>query len=312
MARLLRMFEPHRPYFVTNRTVQGRLFLTPTPTVNRFVGGVLARALATYRVSLYSFHFASNHFHLIVSAEHGGLLSDFVGYLEANIAREVGRHIGWRGPFWERRFSAEPILDDEALRGRVVYTLSHGAKEGLVSSAEFWPGLTCIPELVRGQNRLFPWYDRSAQCEARRNGRQRDEASFASFNPIRITPLPCWRNLTTAERTVAAAELLDQANTSAAEARAGKPYIGPEAVCAQNPWSAPQHVKRTVRPLCHASTVEALARFKVLYAEFVAAFREASALLRRGNIATAFPEGAFRPRLPFAWRPSPVPLAATG
>ena len=306
------MFEPQRPYFVTNRTIQGRLFLTPSNTVNRLVGGVVARALRLYPVALYAFHFASNHFHLIASAECGDMLSSFVGYIEANVAKEVGQHIGWRGPFWERRFSAEPILDDEALVGRLLYTLSHGVKEGLVSTAEDWPGLTCIPELVHGQKRLFPWYDRSAQCAARRRGQPADDASFASFNAITLTPLPCWTNLSDNDRLTAAAIAMEHANATAVDAREGKPALGAEAVCAQDPLSVPNHVKRTPRPWCHASTVEAVRAFKAVYREFVAAFREASALFRAGHAVVEFPEGSFRPRLPFGWHVGPTTLALAG
>ena len=32
----------------------------------------------------------------------------------------------WSGGFWERRYSAEPVLDDTALAGRLRYVLAHG------------------------------------------------------------------------------------------------------------------------------------------------------------------------------------------
>jgi REP element-mobilizing transposase RayT len=304
------MFEPGRPYFITNRTLQGRPFLTPSPLVNNLIGGVLARALKLYNVALYAFHFASNHFHLMASVEHGAVLSDFIGYLESNIARIVGPHLDWRGPFWERRFSAEPILDDDALIGRLSYTIAQGAKDDLVSVAELWPGLTCIPELIHGHKRCFPWYDRSARCEARRRGEPVDDQTFASFETIVLAPLPCWADKSDEERAALAARVLKEANEAASEARGPKPVLGVKAILAQDPLSVPRHVKRSPRPLCHSSTVEGFVAFKRLYRDFVAAFREASAAFRAGMLDVEFPEGSFPPHAPFGWRAQSI--AATG
>ncbi|PTL74953.1 hypothetical protein DAT35_57475 [Vitiosangium sp. GDMCC 1.1324] len=44
--------------------------------------------------------------------------------------------------------SVPPVLDDEALVGRLRYVLTHGVKEGLVERSAEWPGLTCLPQLL--------------------------------------------------------------------------------------------------------------------------------------------------------------------
>ncbi len=93
---------------------------------------------------LHAFTFASNHFHLLVWAR-GAALASFMQYLRANLSRKVGRLVEWSGGFWERRYSAEPVLDDAALVGRLRYVLAHGVKEGLVERSAEWPGLTCLP-----------------------------------------------------------------------------------------------------------------------------------------------------------------------
>jgi hypothetical protein len=62
-------------------------------------------------VRLHAFTFASNHFHLLVWAR-GAALAGFMQYLRANLSRKVGRLVAWSGGFWERRYSAEPVLDE--------------------------------------------------------------------------------------------------------------------------------------------------------------------------------------------------------
>ena len=49
---------------------------------------------------------------------------------------------------WPLSYSAEPVLDDTALVGRLRYVLAHGEKEGLVDRSAEWPGLTCLPQLL--------------------------------------------------------------------------------------------------------------------------------------------------------------------
>ncbi|WP_306413606.1 transposase, partial [Cystobacter fuscus] len=156
----LRMFQEEGLYFVTSRCFQGRLLLRPGAEVNEVVGGVLARAVqqSAGTVRLHAFTFASNHFHLLVWAR-GAALASFMQYLRANLSKKVGKLVDWSGGFWERRYSAEPVLDDTALVGRLRYVLAHGVKEGLVERSAEWPGLTCLPQLLGPARRLFRWFN---------------------------------------------------------------------------------------------------------------------------------------------------------
>lgn len=294
------MFERDTLYFITNRTLQGRFLLKPSPYVNNLIGGVLARGLTLFNVQLYAFVFTSNHFHMVVKAA-GGQLSPFMMYVESNIARKVGRHIDWRGKFWERRFSAAPILDDEAVFDRIRYIFSHGVKEGLVHRATDWPGLTCIPELVHGQRRQFPWYDWTARTKARMRGEHLPADSFAAYHPLELTPLPPLENHTPHEQQCFLRTLLEAAETQARELRGGKPVLGVRKVLQQHPHDSPKQSKRSPRPMCHASTREARRLYRRAYKTFVEAFRHASDALRKGQVDADFPQGAYRPPLPYQW-----------
>ncbi len=189
------------------------------------------------------------------------------------------------------------------------YVLQHGVKEGLIGSADEWPGLTCIPELVHGQRRLFPWYDQTARYLAsRKAGHELPASNFMTLYPLELTPLPLWEDLSASERHREARELLAVSNQRAVELREGKPALGLEMVLRQDPHESPQEVKRSPRPLCHASTKEGRQAYRRTYDAFVAAYRVASKRFREGDLVE-LPPFAFRPRLPFLWRSAAPPRA---
>jgi hypothetical protein len=250
-------------------------------------------------VRLHAFTFASNHFHLLVWAR-GAALAGFMQYLRANLSRKVGRLVDWSGGFWERRYSAEPVLDDAALMGRLRYVLAHGVKEGLVDRCAEWPGLTCLPQLLGPARRLFQWFNwtkrwskKGSENMAGAQGRFAQE--WAEPVELEVAPLPCWEGLGEEERRRTVRGLVEQVE---AEARArGTPALGAQSVTAQHPHTRPEHLKRSPRPLGHASSFQALRELREQYRAFVAAFREAAARWRRGDFSASFPLFSFPPRV---------------
>ncbi|HKI03298.1 MAG TPA: hypothetical protein VKK31_15070, partial [Thermoanaerobaculia bacterium] len=81
---------------VTCRTVHSRFLLRPGLALNDIVVGVLARAQRKYPIRCYFFVFASNHFHLLLDVDDARQLSNFMRFLNSNLARELGRLVGWR------------------------------------------------------------------------------------------------------------------------------------------------------------------------------------------------------------------------
>ncbi|MFY0582330.1 hypothetical protein ACN28S_55870 [Cystobacter fuscus] len=77
----------------------------------------------------------------------------------------------------------------------------------------------------------------------------------------------------------------------------GTPVLGEKAVRAQHPHTRPEHLKRSPRPLGHASTRQALKELREQYRAFVAAFREAAARWSRGDFSALFPPFSFPPRV---------------
>lgn len=146
MGHPLRMFGENDVWFITVRNFQRRKLMTPRePLVREVCGGVLAAALRRYGFHVHGYVFLSNHLHLIMRGR-GIALARFMQFLLSNLARKLAPLCPhpWWGRFWERRYTAAPILDDEALEGLLAYVVCHGVKEGLVRDPSDWEGLHCV------------------------------------------------------------------------------------------------------------------------------------------------------------------------
>ncbi|HUM09914.1 MAG TPA: transposase [Myxococcaceae bacterium] len=297
MAYPLRMFIPEGIYFGTVRCQHGRLLLRPSRETNEVLGGVLARAARLYGVEVFAFAFASNHLHLLLRAPRGNL-PKFMQYLLANIARKVGWLVQWRGRFWERRYSAEPVLDEEALLDRLRYILSHGVKEALVRRCRDWPGLSCLRMLVRGSRKTYQWFGWSKRWVARRDRESADRfhERWTELETLELTPLPQWTQTPRKRRARQVLELVRAAEKQA-EAMHGR-VLGRANVLAQNPHHRPLRPDRSPRPYCHGTRAADRRAFIELYRAYVASFRSASTKWRRGELTVDFPLRAIRP---FLW-----------
>jgi REP element-mobilizing transposase RayT len=298
MARPIRRFEPGQLFFGTCRTLQGRLLLTPSPRTNDLIGGVFAKAIKDFGVEVYAFVVISNHIHLIFRAKENTIPAFFC-FLLSNLATEVGRRVNWHGKFWHRRYDAEPILDEQALLERVQYILAHGVKEGLVQHSREWPGLTCIPELVDQQRRVFTWVDRSGLWQAQHRAQRCKPSDFETRIALQLSVLPCWEGLSVEQRQRRARALLKAAEQQAQQQRQGKSVLGAEQVKLQDPHSLPLRSARSRRPMCHANTRRRRLQYLSSYREFVAQYRRASRCFLAGEMSVRFPRYSHPP--PLVW-----------
>src|SRR6201985_3480238 len=136
MAYPVRHLDPRTIYFITSRTIQSRFLMAPSDKTNELIGGILARAVRQCQVELFAYVVTSNHFHAMVRAPSAIAMSKFMQRLQSNIAVKVGRLVGWRGRFFARRYSAEPIVDEGAQVERLAHILCPGGKGGLLSRSQ--------------------------------------------------------------------------------------------------------------------------------------------------------------------------------
>lgn len=185
MPRELRSFVPGRHYFITNRTIEERMWLRPDQETNQACTRALAVALNKYPdVKLIAFVVMSNHFHLVLQADEYGSISDFVGIFQARLARQINARLDRRGPVWQRRFSAIPIVDDTALEDRITYTVLNPVRANLVTHIDKWPGL--VSHRGDGRRRQFKFGASTVKASFRRTRSAFEEQSKTAIGARKL------------------------------------------------------------------------------------------------------------------------------
>jgi putative transposase len=287
---------------VTCRTIHSRFLLRPGQALNEIVVGVLGRAQRKYPTRCCGYVFASNHLHLILDVEDAHQLVRFMRYVSSNLARKVGRLVGWHDKIWSRRYQAIVISPEEAAQTeRLRYILSHGVKENLVEMVDQWPGVHCAKSLLSGEPAVGYWFDQTQEYAARRRGETFDRMKYATREILILSPLPCWKHRSDEVQRQLIIEMIADIEKEAAlrRQRSGSQVLGASAVRGQHPFDRPARPKKSPAPLFHAASKLLRQELWAAYAWFVAAFREASAKLRAGNRLARFPAGSFPPALPF-------------
>lgn len=294
------MYEPNVVYEVTARVIQGRYLLRPSDEVNEIIAGVIGRAQALYpSVRLYGIFVLSTHITSMQSSPTPADLPAFIGFVNGNLSRELGRLHDWPGPMWDRRHRPIAITDEAAMLARLEYLLAQGTKEGLVASPRHWPGVSCV-DALRGKRALRgTWFDRDQAYKARRRGADPGPHDYATAYTVRFHKIPCWEHLSDDDYATRIEDLIRAIEIKAKAARGGRPVLGAKAILAADPHYRPDELERSPAPLCHASTREARLAYRARYRAFVASFRRAAEALARGVADVLFPPWSFPPPRPF-------------
>lgn len=296
------MHEPDVVIEGTTRTIGGRHLLRPSELVNALIVGIVGYALEKCpAIKVYAVVFLSNHATWLYSSSEPDQVAKFMKIVDEQISKRVGHKSvhNWPGGMWGRRYDAVPVIGETALIDRMKYVLSQGCKEGLVWTPFDWPGVSCVRALLGEQPLRGTWYDWTAygraKTKARRKGLRVDPKDFAKTYEIEFSPLPCWAHLPQEEYQKAVRSLIDE--ISAETRKAYRHVLGREKILAVDPHSAPEDFEPTPRPLCHAADKATRDAYRERLGGFVAAFRYASELTRRG-IDAIFPPYSYPPAAP--------------
>jgi hypothetical protein len=285
---------------VSNRTIQGRFLLRPSPELNEIIVGVLGRAQRLFNLRVFAFQFLSDHYHLLAWAVDAQQLAGFMEYFDGNLAREAGRASAWIGRFWGRRYHSAVVSSDEQSQlDRLRYIISNGCKEGLVASPLDWPGVSSTFALLDGSMVLRgKWFDRTRQYRARKSGLRQ---VFAEDEEVRLSILPSLQGLDDKEfqRTIWAVVQSIEEETLRMHRVGGTKPAGRKWVMKQKPHRVPKHMKRSPAKRFLAAFRHGIAELRRAYHEFLNMYREASARLKSGDRMAEFPPGCFPPRMPF-------------
>ena len=126
---------------VTNRTVCGLPFVCRLYMLF-IIRGIMARAQELYPVQVCHFQWMSNHYHLIVAGK-VKYLSNFTGYLQAEIAKSVKRLTGqYQSKVWAGRAKEQQLCTEEDVIDKIIYLYANPVKANLIAKAIDWPGLS--------------------------------------------------------------------------------------------------------------------------------------------------------------------------
>ncbi|MFL6235526.1 MAG: transposase [Thermoanaerobaculia bacterium] len=287
---------------VTCRTLHSRFLLRPSRPLDEIIVGILGRAQRRYKMRICGYMFASSHYHLLLDVDDAHQLAQFMCYVGSNIAREAGRLHRWREKIWGRRYEAIVVSNEEGAQiARLKYLLANGCKEGLVARPQDWPGVHVAKALLQGEDAQGYWFDRTQEYAARNRGEKFDRLQYASVETLRLSPLPCWKHLSSEIWRGRAIRLIHEIveETAARRARSGSEPLGAAAILGRHPHERPKNPKRSPAPLFHALSAGMRRELWEAYRLFVAAFRQAADKLRAGDRNAVFPPGSFPPALPF-------------
>jgi len=298
MGRPLRRQAPGQYYLITSRCHQARFFLRPDTKLNLAVLEWLTRAQHQFpKLRILAACVLSNHLHLVVH-DRKGQLAAWASYFLGNLARAVNQLRGRTGACFERRYSAEPILDDEALVDRLVYTVTNPVAAGLCSRTDQWPGVVLFARGSRQEGIPVSWTDRDQERRERARARCRGEAppgreAFRVESNLVIDPLLTERGGSGDARLIVGIEARE-AKLANERRQAGLRPLGASRILSQSWHAAPRQPKRGPRPLCHAAAPALRAAFRQAFRAFADLYREASTRLREG-VSIAFPDWSFPP-----------------
>jgi REP element-mobilizing transposase RayT len=144
--------------------------LRPDDALNNLFIYCLALAAKKHGVEVHAVGVMSNHYHLVLT-DPEGVLPDFMGWLNRQLAMCIKRLRGWEEVVWEPNvpYSAVELSGPPEVLDKVAYVLLNPVSAGLVRSPERWPGalstLTVLRRATMAAKRPAVWFKDTAPEE---------------------------------------------------------------------------------------------------------------------------------------------------
>jgi putative transposase len=146
---LPRRVLPNTTYLITRRCLGRRFLLRPDPALNHLFLYCLALGVQKHGVAMHSLCVMSNHYHLVLT-DVRGVLPDFMGWLNSQLAKRIKRLRRWDEVVWEPnvQYNAVELEGSAEVLDKVAYTLLNPVSAALVGRPEDWPGLVSTLEML--------------------------------------------------------------------------------------------------------------------------------------------------------------------
>ena len=304
MGRPLRHWEPDTYYHISNRCFQARYYLKPSKGVNKVILGCLARYAQRYGIEIVCYVFMSNHYHIIARAPLGNM-SEFMGNFQREVSKRLNPIRNRDNAFWQRRFSAEPILDEKAFYNMVNYVMNNPLNALLVTHVSQWEGLNSWETQLSNDGRITGEYmNHTLLARLQREDPSTPEEEAIEHHTIQLKPPRFVKGANTAERNENLAKHVHdyQKKMSAMlyeseDAETTKQVLADEqSTFLGRSWDyCPPNPKRSRRPLCHTTKDELFETHRKKMWDIRDAYRVAMQKHRQGKKAVRFPEGTIPP-----------------
>ena len=199
----IRYYHPSLLFEVTTRTVGGAFLIDPVqyPEFGPAFHAIIARAQRKYPVQVYAYFAMSNHYHGIYGAPDPDTMADFLCEVHAGMARYANRVLDRRGPVFAGRCDVRPILPgDQILPDRLRYIMGQAVKAHEQWDMHNWPGANTNRALMYGEPVVGRHFDVHQQTlDKRRVSGPDDDDAYMTLPEVKLSVLPCWRDLPEAE-----------------------------------------------------------------------------------------------------------------
>ena len=298
----IRIEDPTRVSFITDRTKESRLWFVNNRKLEREILGRLAKAQNERGVKLYAFVMQGNHYHSIAvfpEANRFQFEQDLNAGIQIATTKGVKEFRG--GTLWGGRYAEVPLLTNEDIEEKFFYCALQAVHAGLCDNPEDYPGYNSFWDAIEGIEREFTWINYTEYNEARRKGKKVKPEDFLETNILRYDRLPGYEHLSQSEYSALMREKLERRRQKLILERRkeGVGFLGVAALRRVRPGSKPKKTKSGVRrPLCITNCPIARETYLDFYFETLRRFREASKRYRAGDLTAEFPPGTFRPPRP--------------
>lgn len=138
MPRANRYFLPGHVWHITHRCHKQEFLLKFARDRARWIHW-LFEAKKRYKLSVLNYIVTSNHIHLLARDQGRGEISQSMQLIAGRVAQEYNQRKKRKGAFWEDRYHATVIEDDEHLAQCLVYIDLNMVRAGVVGHPLEWP-----------------------------------------------------------------------------------------------------------------------------------------------------------------------------